>query len=221
LEAEDLGPGKDRKKTNFKSKMLIPAACATAVVIATVLGINLLKPDPDEEFISKLVASGLADSFASESSAITEANDFCWSLKSGSPVQGEKAQEIAVEIYCPEYKEDFRLLKPFSVSGSIDIQSDGSLVSIQKYGEFGEGYIGLQWFSRYTEVKVTDSDGETLAETTLKRGDWLSPNCTFQFSFTVMEGESSYNLQFANLRSIKFTEEQAKDGPLSLRWGSE
>jgi hypothetical protein len=221
LEAQELNSGEERKQTGLKSKILIAATVGAAVIIATVTGLTLLKPNPDEDFIAKLVASGLADSFASESSAITEANDFCWSLKSGSPVQGEAAQEIAVQIYCPEYKDDFRLLKPFSVSGSISIESDGLIVSIQKYGKFCEGYIGVQWFSRYTDVKVTDSDGTILAETTLKRGDWLSPNCTFQFSFTVMEGEASYNLQFANLKSTEFTEEQLKDGPLALRWGSE
>jgi hypothetical protein len=209
------------KAQNLSPRKLAIAGVVLAFVATLVAVISFSSPNSDKEYLSKLVSAEVANIYESEAMAIKAAKDFCWFLKAGGLKEGQKAEEIAVEVYCPEHLSQFRLLRPFFVSGKITIQSDPPDVTVQKYGQFCEGYVLTHWFSRYTELTVRSFLNEIIAETTLRRGNW-NPNlkgCSFPFTFKVMEGEVSYKLKFSHLQELEVTEAKLKEGPLDLIWG--
>jgi len=210
---------KKTKPSLLRSKWFLIAS-GTLAVAAIVAVTFMVNQDPDEKFISRLVSAGLADTYSSEKEAITSAKDFCWDLKSGSPNQGQQPEEIAVQVYCPEYSKEFRLLKLVKVRGSLTVTEEGDM-KITRYGSACSAQDGFQYLASWSNVVVLDKAGETLASTDLETGVLEDGKCKFNFTFELLQGASQYRIRIGYMMPSEITEESFSDGVLDLWWNAD
>ena len=163
--------------------------------------------------VKQLRAAGLAGKYSSEIEAVTNAQAVCRTLREGGVQQGPLESQIAMKLYCPEFTNGYRLLKPIVVKAKFVIREsypDSWYPSIWVHGGQCEGNYGYNDIGPSTSVKITGDKGQVLAKTTLGKGKGTWSKCTFTYTLTVLEGEKTYNLEIGKRGTLQFTETELK-----------
>jgi len=184
---------------------------------AFALAIAMNSPSQDSVYLKNITDAGLAADFASEEEAVSWGRNVCWKIKSGEPNQGQQAESFAVEAFCSELADDFKLLKKFSVLGKVTYDESDGYISVS-----GESCSVGYSFTSETPISISNGDGELLDEGNLGKGEWFvseydtqEPYCLFRFSLKAIEGQSKYILRIGT-SSLAYTEAELKGKYLTL-----
>ncbi|WP_310964553.1 hypothetical protein [Nocardioides terrisoli] len=185
-------------------------------------------PTPAElqsQFASELRDKGLGGKFASDVAAAAFAKRTCSRLDAGGAQQGPAVDAVAVSVYCPKYSNGFTTLERIHVKATFGLKdSDPSSYFPDIVSKAG-GCSGTSGYSDITagrEVLVKDGAGDLLTTTTLRAGHGSPPfSCTFDFSFTVLDGaKGGYSITVANRGDVHFSAAQLKiPGAVGLTLG--
>ena len=165
------------------------------------------------KLLKALRAAGVGGLFSSDENAVAESKRVCSSLASGSKQQGPLQAKIAVDVYCPNYSNGFRLLKLIKVVGTFEIYEYdpyGWFPKINNLGSWCWGYSGFSDVDEGLTVTVKNSAGTTIAESSLGRGYGGDTHCTFKYKFSVLEGEDHYYVSIGKRGTMKYTEAELK-----------
>jgi hypothetical protein len=180
------------------------------------LAIAVVTPSQDSSYLKNITEAGLAADFPTQDEAVSWGRNVCWKIKSGEPNQGEQAEFFAVEAFCPELADDFKLLQKFKVLGELKFEESDGDVSV--YGN----NCSVDSFSSGTPLSLY-GDGKMLDEVSLGKGEWFEPQdqfqlpyCLFRFSLNAIEGQSEYKLIIGYSGSLSFTEAELKGQYLRL-----
>ena len=183
-------------------------------------------PTPEQQadaYYSDLEKANLASGFASKDQAVKAAQQVCSGFEAGGKVQGLQADQIAVDHYCTDLKDEFKLLHERIFSGTFTIlDTDPSIYfpSISSVGGGCEGDGGYGDVNASTAVVVKNNAGTVLARTELGVGDGGYISCKFNFSFKLTEGEDSYVLSVGHRGEIAYTwAEMQSPGAIALSLG--
>ncbi|MGV9801238.1 DUF732 domain-containing protein [Mycobacterium sp. NPDC003449] len=172
-------------------------ATAIIVMLAAVAWVLLVAerrsaPPPETGYLSALKEAGLTDTFNSDANAVAHGRQVCRHLEDGDPQQGLPADKIAVDSFCPQFSQGFRVLETATVSGTFILANSAGVDAIASDGKSCEGVNGYADVGQATTVTVKNGKGEILATTPLGQGhgDWTK--CTFTFTFPITEGQDRY-----------------------------
>lgn len=182
--------GKPWRRARGAGRWILAAAIGV-LVIAAIGGVAyyLTTNSPEQKYLRALSDSGLRGEFAADRAAITAAENKCAALDNGEPPQGSEADRVAVEHYCPDYLDAFRVLETVSTRGFFTIKDYGTYFGSDKPCE-GEG--GYSDINASTQVVVTNENGDELARTQLGPGRIVSGTCQYAFDLDLREGSKTY-----------------------------
>ena len=196
------GPGRKR--------LLIGAGLIALVLVLAFAGWRAFADGASSEdrYLDALDDAGLRDDFAADRAALAAAIATCEDLDGGSEPQGSEAQLIAVEEFCPDYAEAFRVLEVDEVVGTFTI-TDGDYLSSET-GDLCQGEGGYGDLNPSTQVVVTNPAGDELARTELGFGETRSAfACQFEFTVELTEGEDTYIFEVGDRGEISYTWDEA------------
>jgi uncharacterized protein DUF732 len=168
-------------------------------------------PTPQEQqvaYLKELQRRGVAGKFASDAAAVANAHRVCDALKAGGPQQGLPQDQAGVQVYCSDFLEGFKVLETKVIQGTFNIyESDpgGYFPSIASYNDLCEGADGYSDISSGTQVVVKNAAGTVLASTELGQGHGSDTLCTFSYSVTLTEGESTYTVSVGRRGELQYT----------------
>ncbi|WP_308205263.1 DUF732 domain-containing protein [Mycolicibacterium frederiksbergense] len=165
---------------------------AAAVVWALQVESHRPTPSPEAEYLSALKGAGLMDQFNSDTNAVAHGHQVCRRLQDGEPQQGLPADKIAVDTFCPDFSQGFRVLETITVPATFVLMDSAGLDGINSDGTSCQGADGYSDVGPGTPITVKNGKGEILANTTLGTGKSGTADCTFSFSFPVTEGQDRY-----------------------------
>jgi len=172
-----------------------------------------------ESYLTALDDAGLADQFAADRAAIAAAERTCDQLDLGGPAQGTEVELIAVEWFCADYAEAFKVLEVIEVRGSFTLTDDESLFLPLCSGDGGYSDINSS-----TAVILRDRDGNELARSELGFGEPDTFSCIFTFSLQdVSEGAPGdvYVLEVGDRGEIAYSFAELRvPGAIQLAIGS-
>lgn len=173
------------------------AATAIIVMVAAVVWILLVDsrrtpPPPEVDYLAALKNAGFTEQFNSDANAIAHGKKVCRELDDGGPQQGLVADKIAVDSFCPQFNQGFRVLERVTVSGVFILVDSVGTEVIASDGTSCAGANGYSDVGRDTLVTVKNDKGEILATTALGQGKGDTANCTFSFNFPITEGQDRY-----------------------------
>jgi hypothetical protein len=215
-----------RSRTSIRSTWLgTGIATAVLVVLAAVIWAVLLPRhnagSRDADYLSVLKDSGLADGFNSDANAVAHGRQVCRQLEDGGPQQGRAADKFAVDAFCPQFSEGFRVLETATASGTfvlIDTRQ-GYVSSITSDGTKCHGMHGYSDLGGGTQVIVKNGRGEIIASTTLGDGHGDGANCRFGFTFPITEGQDRYVLSVGHRGEFSYSFEQLQRGAIEIHLG--
>jgi Protein of unknown function (DUF732) len=215
-----------RSRTSIRSTWLgTGMATAVLVVLAAVIWAVLLPHhnagSRDADYLSVLKDSGLADGFNSDANAVAHGRRVCRQLEDGGPQQGLAADKFAVDAFCPQFSEGFRVLETATASGTfvlIDTRKE-YVSSITSDGTKCRGTQGYSDVGGGTPVIVKNSKGEILTSTSLDDGHGDDVNCRFAFTFPITEGEDRYVLSVGHRGEFSYSFEQLQRGGIEIHLG--
>jgi hypothetical protein len=200
-------------------------ATAVLVVLAAVIWVVLLPRDNagsrDADYLAVLKDSGFADSFNSDANALAHGRQVCRQLEDGGPQQGLAADKFAVDAFCPEFSEGFRVLETGTASGTfvlIDTRKE-YVSSIASDGTKCHGTHGYSDVGGGTQVIVKNGRGEVLTSTSLGEGHGDEVNCRFGFTFPITEGQDRYVLSVGHRGEFSYSFEQLQRGGIEIHLG--
>lgn len=204
---ESLLAGADA--TGFKrQKAAVDAFCPQFAAGFTIV------PTPEEQqksLLNQLRENGLGGLAASDAAAVASAKAVCARLDAGGESKGVKADAIAVDVYCSQYASGFRVLEEITVHGLFTIyNSNYYYPSIGKSGDRCYGANGYSDIDEGTRVVVKNQAGKILTETTLGTGTGSYSKCKFPFDFTVLEGETKYQVEVGRRGTVSYSESELK-----------
>jgi hypothetical protein len=213
-QAEEQG----RPKRKLPKWLLIGSPVALVAIVAATL--FLLVPSPEETYLSKLSEQGLGGIYASDAQALAAGNAECRRLNDGGDPSGTPEKFVAVEVFCDEFASGYRVLNEIKVIGTMTVMDDKVYERTN-----GECYIpdssGYDDMNEGREVVITNEEGERL--TTAKFGPGEGAEylyCTFEFEFTVLEGEREYIVEVGRRGSLSYSESELKTpGSVALSIG--
>lgn len=171
-------------------------------------------PTPEEQaksLLDQLRSANLGGLFTSDAQAVAHAKDVCRRLDKGGEAKGVLADSIGVKVYCSEYAAGFRVLEEIVVHGVMTIANTGGYFpTVTYYGKHCSGSSGYSDIDEGTDVTVTNSEGKVLAETELEQGSPGYYSCKFEFTFTVLEGETKYLIEVGKRGKLSYTEAELK-----------
>jgi len=183
--------------------LLIGGSTIAAILLAT------SGPNTDSQYLSAIQSAGDTGQFPNDAAAVAHGHAVCDALKNGGKVQGSGADEIGVRYYCQSFGAGFKLLRTITVNGTyalIDTSQSAYFPSITASGGGCSGTGGYSDVGPLTAVLVKNDAGTLLAQTQLGQGSGDSTRCTFNFSFTITEGESDYTISIGSNRGdLHFT----------------
>jgi Protein of unknown function (DUF732) len=179
-----------------------------AVVWALVLAGRRSTPGPEAGYLAALKDAGLTSQFNSDANAVARGRRVCRQLEDGGPQQGVLPDKIAVDAFCPQFAQGFRLLETATVSGTFVLIDSAGVDTIASDGASCEGTDGYSDVGHDTPVTVKNGKGEILATTSLGQGKGSTANCTFSFSFPVTEGQDRYVVSVGRRGEFSYTFEQ-------------
>jgi hypothetical protein len=172
----------------------------------------LTPEEQEEELLTRLREGGFGGLYASDTEAVSKAKLKCTSLENGEALKGPEYEFIAVDIYCNDFVQGFRVLDEIKVKAEFYIVGSryGWFPSIGGSGNRCYGRGGYSDIDSGTSWTVTNPDGETLAEGELGPGKGTGSTCKFTYTFTVLEGEKKYHVSVGRRGTLKFTESDLK-----------
>jgi hypothetical protein len=215
-----------RSRTSIRSTWLgTGIATAVLVVLAAVIWAVLLPRhnagSRDADYLSVLKDSGLADGFNSDANAVAHGRQVCRQLEDGGPQQGLAADKFAVDAFCPQFSEGFRVLETGIASGTfvlIDTRKE-YVSSITSDGTKCHGTQGYSDVGGGTQVIVKNGRGEILTSTSLGDGHGDDVNCRFAFTFPITEGQDRYVLSVGHRGEFSYSFEQLQRGAIEIHLG--
>lgn len=196
----------------FGSPVAILAVVAAAIV--------LLVPSPEETYLSKLSEQGFGGVYASDAQAVAAGNAECRRLNDGGNPSGTPEKFVAVEVFCDEFAAGYRVLEEIKVTGTMTVFDD----KVYERSN-GECYIpdssGYDDMNEGREVVILNEKGDRLTTTEFGPGEGAEYLfCTFEFEFTVLEGEQEYIVEIGRRGSLSYSESELKTpGSVALSLG--
>jgi hypothetical protein len=163
--------------------------------VGVALYLNRDRETVDDKYLAGLREAGLTGEFNSNANAIAHGKQVCRQLEDGGKQQGMPVDKVAVEYYCPQFKDGFHVLETITVSGSFTLKDESPnayALAITVSGSSCSGSGGYGDIDEGTQVKVKNGKGEILTTTFLGTGSGGRFLCTFPFPFDITEGEDRY-----------------------------
>jgi hypothetical protein len=197
---------------------------AVIVMVAAVVAVLLRAhhrpaPPPEIDYVQALETAGLMKQFNSEANAVAHGHDVCRQLEGGGPQQGLLADKIAVDAFCPQFNQGFRILDTATVSGVFVLTDTVGVGAIMVDGGSCQGTEGYADVGRNTPVTVKNGKGEILTTTSLGPGTGDSANCTFSFTFPITEGQDRYVVSVGHRGEFSYSFEQLRAHGVQVRLG--
>jgi hypothetical protein len=215
-------------RTGVRSAWLGTGAATAVIVIVAAVTWGLLLPSrhksesPDVGYLAAIKDAGLYAQFNSDANALAHGKEICRQLDAGGPQQGQAADKIAVDAFCPQFSEGFHVLETTTTSGTfvlIDTNSNTDISSIATDGTSCEGADGYSDIGRDTQVTVKNGKGEILTTTSLGEGRTGVGTCTFSFTFAVGEGQDRYVLSVGHRGDFSYTFAQLQRRGIEIHLG--
>jgi hypothetical protein len=218
-------------RTGVRSAWLGTGAATAVIVIVAAVVWGLLLPSrhksesPDVGYLAAIKDAGLDAQFNSDANAVAHGKQTCRQLDDGGPQQGQAADKIAVDAFCPQFSKGFHVLETTTTSVTfvlIDTKSDVDTSSIATNGTNGtacEGIDGYSDIGRDTQVTVKNGKGEILTTTSLGEGRTGVGTCTFSFTFGVGEGQDRYVLSVGHRGDFSYTFAQLQRPGIEIHLG--
>jgi len=200
LDAESDGRGRGRRGLALLGAALIVAGVGS--------GSWMLRPDVDERYLAALEDAGLRDEFSTQRAAVVNAEKVCDRLDDGAEAEGSRADRIGVEHYCPEYADDFRVLRTIEVTGRFTVFDYDSFGHLSEGDECFSGDGGYGDITTTTPVLLTNIQGDVLHRTELGVGVAAAGSCTYEFTLPVTEGEDGYVVAIGDRGESTYTFEE-------------
>ena len=161
-------------------------------------------------YVERLQQNNLLDDFAAPRQAINLAYEKCNAIDEGEEPKGNLAEQIGVEIFCPEYTDSFRILRVINVEGQFKLNSSYSSYSGYSIGGPDSNCYGTGGYSdikRSMNIVLKNSKGVTLYSAVVtKVSRELRSQCVFYFTFyDVVEGEDVYIFEVSNRGELTYT----------------
>lgn len=176
--------------------------------------IKLVPTEKEQEtsYLAALRKGDLGGQFPSDAAAVASGRAICTALESGEANKGTEVDILGVQSFCPEYAGGFRVIKDFTVSGSLTIIDFSDYPSIDQnfLDDSCEGSGGYSDVGPSSPVVVTNKNGDRLTDTTLGQGSGDTNMCEFNFSFSIPEGEEEYIVTFGDRGEFTYTESEIK-----------
>lgn len=169
----------------------------------------------DAGYISALRAAGVYDEFGAAAPALDNAQELCADLAAGDPAEGDTADRIGVEHFCPELAPDFVV--------TADVELDGRLTLFDtRYGALGDdepcvGYGEVGDLQAGAEV-VLETGAATIDRAELSRGRTWGASCVFRFALRVRGDAGRYRLRIGHEQVIELDRSEliSPQGPVFL-----
>jgi len=189
-------------------------------VIATLLWARHRPAQPPEvDYVQALETAGLMSQFNSQANAVAHGHDVCSQLEHGGPQQGLLADKIAVDSFCPQFNQGFRILESAKISGVFVLTDSIGTGDIAADGQACHGTDGYADVGRSTPVTVKNGKGDILTSTSLGPGTGNSATCTFSFTFPITEGQDRYVVSVGRRGDFSYTFEQLRDRGVQVKLG--
>ncbi|MGY4711565.1 DUF732 domain-containing protein [Mycolicibacterium sp. CBM1] len=203
------------------------ATGAITVVLVMVAGVvwalmwsgHRPKPPAETGYVEALDAAGLRGQFNSDANAVAHGHEVCRQLESGGPQQGLPADKIAVDAFCPQFNEGFRILESAKVSGIFVLTDPIGTDAIVLDGGSCAGTNGYSDVGPATPVTVTNGEGDILATTSLGPGKGDATSCMFSFTFPVTEGQERYVVSVGHRGEFSYSFEQLRSHGVQIHLG--
>ncbi|WP_238994577.1 DUF732 domain-containing protein [Mycolicibacterium chubuense] len=204
----------------------LATGAATAVVVAVTAVVWMLlttgrkpAPPPEAGYLLALKDAGLFDQFNSEENAVAHGHHVCRQLEDGGPQQGLPADKLAVDAFCPQFSEGFRVLETAHVTGTFVLADSDGVGAIEVDGGSCQGSGGYADVDHSTPVTVTDGAGRVLAVTSLGPGKGDTATCTFSFGFPITEGQDRYVVAIGRRGTFPYSFEHLRARGVQIRLG--
>ncbi|EHB55020.1 hypothetical protein MycrhDRAFT_2214 [Mycolicibacterium rhodesiae JS60] len=197
---------------------------AVIVMVGAVIGAQLwarhrpVQP-PEIDYVRALETAGLMNQFNSEANAVAHGHDVCDQLEHGGPQQGQLADKIAVDSFCPQFNQGFRILESAKISGVFVLSDSLGTGSIETDGQTCHGVDGYADVGRSTPVTVKNGTGEVLTSTSLGPGTGNTATCTFSFTFAITEGQDRYVVSIGRRGEFSYSFEQLRGRGVQIKLG--
>jgi hypothetical protein len=212
-------------KTSVRSTWLATGVTSMILVlIAAVTWVLLherdrIKPEPEAQYLTALKNAEMMTQFNSDANAVAHGRQVCRQLDDGGPQQGLPVDKFAVDAFCPQFAQGFRILETATVPGVFTLIDSAGLDAIESDGTSCAGAGGYSDVGRDTPVTVKNGKGEILANTTLGQGKGDTANCTFTFTFPLTEGQDRYVVSVGRRGEFIYTFEQLRDHGVQIHLG--
>jgi hypothetical protein len=143
----------------------------------------------------------------------------CDQLEHGGPQQGQLADKIAVDSFCPQFNQGFRILESAKISGVFVLTDSLGTGSIETDGQTCHGIDGYADVGRSTPVTVKNGKGEVLTSTSLGPGTGNTATCTFSFTFPITEGQDRYVVSIGRRGEFSYSFEQLRGRGVQIKLG--
>jgi hypothetical protein len=212
-------------RSSIRSTWLATGAATAIIVMVAAVAWGLLwsryrpAPPPDVGYLQALQTAGLSNQFSSDANAVAHGHDVCRQLEGGGPQQGLPADKIAVDSFCPQFNEGFRVLESATVSGVFVLTDGLGMGAIAVDGSSCRGTDGYSDVGSSTPVTVKNGKGEVLATTALGVGTGNAASCTFSFTFPITEGQDRYIVSLGQRGDFSYTFEQLRSRGVQVHLG--
>lgn len=196
--------------------LVMVAAVAWALMWS---GHRSLAPPPEVGYVQALQAAGLSNQFNSDANAVAHGHEVCRQLESGGPQQGLPADKIAVDAFCPQFNQGFRVLESANVAGIFVLTDSLGSGAIETDGKSCRGTNGYSDVGQSSPVTVKNGAGEILATTELGPGTGDAASCTFSFGFAITEGQDRYIVSFGRRGDFSYSFEQLRSHGVQIHLG--
>jgi Protein of unknown function (DUF732) len=210
-------------RPSIRSTWLGTTAVTAIIVMITAVAWVLVdgrrQPSPEAGYLAMLKDAGLKDQFNSDANAIAHGRQVCRQLDDGGPQQGVPADRLAVDAFCPQFTDGFRVLESAEVSGILVLRDSAQTGAIATDGPSCEGAYGFSDVGQGTQVIVRNGKGEILAATALDQGKTGTAVCTFSFGFPVTDGQDHYIVSVGSRGEFSYSFDQLLSRGVQIHLG--
>ena len=176
----------------------------------------------DDKYLAAVKEQGFSSEFNSDANAVAQGKQVCRELESGGPQQGMPADRVAVQFFCPQFSDGFRVLETATITGTYTInddQPDSYSPGIAVDGSACTGSGGYADINPGTPVTVKNGKGEILATTYLEEGQGDRFTCAFGMTFEVTEGQDRYVVSVGDRGDLSYSFAELKSRGVALELG--
>ena len=190
--------------------------------VGVALFLNRDRETVDDKYLAGLREAGLTGEFNSNANAVAHGKQVCRQMVDGGKQQGMPVDKVAVEYYCPQFKEGFHVLEAITVTGSFTLKDESPNAyapAITVSGSSCSGAGGYGDIDEGTQVTVKNGKGDILTTTFLERGSGGRFLCTLPFSFDITEGEDRYVVSVSRRGEMSYSFADLKANGVALVLG--